>query len=264
MENFRPLSSDLGDLRELAEALGGVLQVLELTQLIPPTGEPFSFSWLMDFINMNRQFWCQPARGWIGKPHQTPQPSPSNQVTCRPRQGKSCMSPTSTVVNAIKPKLLISMNKSSHPPRSSSPAGPCPPDEIDMVTPANHLDFSIILPLFPNITEIRLCFQVDKAEKQSIAMTHCRCNTQVKGWPLTSVIRWKSVELISVGTCSVWQKRWERPSSSSTKPLDHHHCHSGRWQPSNRADIVHKTCETQHQEIYLDFSNHRHYLVVDT
>ena len=67
------------------------------------------------------------------------------------------------------------MNKSSHPPRSSSPAGPCPPDEIDMVTPANHLDFSIILPLFPNITEIRLCFQVDKAEKQSIAMTHCRC-----------------------------------------------------------------------------------------
>ena len=39
MENFRPLSSDLGDLRELAEALGGLLQVLELTQLIPPTGE---------------------------------------------------------------------------------------------------------------------------------------------------------------------------------------------------------------------------------
>ena len=39
MESFRPLSSDLGDLRELAEALGGVLQVLELTQLVPPTGE---------------------------------------------------------------------------------------------------------------------------------------------------------------------------------------------------------------------------------
>ena len=39
MENFRPLSSDLGDLRELAEALGGVLQVLELTQLVPPTGK---------------------------------------------------------------------------------------------------------------------------------------------------------------------------------------------------------------------------------
>ena len=38
MENFRPLSSDLGDLRELAEALGGLLQVLELTQLISPTG----------------------------------------------------------------------------------------------------------------------------------------------------------------------------------------------------------------------------------
>ena len=44
MENFRPLSSDLGDLRELAEALGGVLQVLELTQLVPPTGELVRFS----------------------------------------------------------------------------------------------------------------------------------------------------------------------------------------------------------------------------
>ena len=44
MESFRPLSSDLGDLRELAEALGGVLQVLELTQLVPPTGELVRFS----------------------------------------------------------------------------------------------------------------------------------------------------------------------------------------------------------------------------
>ena len=42
MENFRPLSSDLGDLRELAEALGGVLQVLELTQLVPPTGKTWA------------------------------------------------------------------------------------------------------------------------------------------------------------------------------------------------------------------------------
>jgi Ran GTPase-activating protein (RanGAP) involved in mRNA processing and transport len=31
-----------------------------------------------------------------------------------------------------------------------------------MLTPANHLDFSMILPLFPNLLEVRLCFQVKK------------------------------------------------------------------------------------------------------
>ena len=46
--------------------------------------------------------------------------------------------------------------------RSSSPDGPGNPDEIDMTAPANHLDFSMIIPLFPNLTAVRLCFQVKR------------------------------------------------------------------------------------------------------
>ena len=47
--------------------------------------------------------------------------------------------------------------------RASTPeSGPKLPDEIDMVTPANHLDFSAILPLFPNLVKMVLCFQTKK------------------------------------------------------------------------------------------------------
>ena len=47
--------------------------------------------------------------------------------------------------------------------RASTPeSGPKLPDEIDMVTPANHLDFSVILPLFPNLVKMVLCFQTKK------------------------------------------------------------------------------------------------------
>ena len=31
-----------------------------------------------------------------------------------------------------------------------------------MTSPANHLDFAMIIPLFPNLTEVRLCFQIKK------------------------------------------------------------------------------------------------------
>ena len=47
--------------------------------------------------------------------------------------------------------------------RASTPeTGPRLPDEIDMKTPANHLDFSIILPLFPNLESLVLTFQTKK------------------------------------------------------------------------------------------------------
>ena len=47
--------------------------------------------------------------------------------------------------------------------RASSPeSGPSIPDEIDMVTPANHIDFSNLLPLFPNMEKIMLTFQTKK------------------------------------------------------------------------------------------------------
>ena len=100
MENFRPLSSDLGDLRELAEALGGVLQVLELTQLVPPTGKtrallmskgccmhwsPCAWWWLIS----TSESWCDhpqclflPAKVWTEQLLRTRQPSPSSQVSC--------------------------------------------------------------------------------------------------------------------------------------------------------------------------------------
>ena len=41
-------------------------------------------------------------------------------------------------------------------------SGPRQPDEIDMVTPANHLDFSAILPLFPSLEKLVLCFQTKR------------------------------------------------------------------------------------------------------
>ena len=70
--------------------------------------------------------------------------------------------------------MFVSVNNSSSSPgqstplsgelsRASSPeSGPSVPDEIDMVTPANHLDFSIILPLFNNMEKLVLCFQTKR------------------------------------------------------------------------------------------------------
>ena len=47
--------------------------------------------------------------------------------------------------------------------RASTPeTGPRLPDEIDMKTPANHLDFSLLLPLFPNLESLVLTFQTKK------------------------------------------------------------------------------------------------------
>ena len=47
--------------------------------------------------------------------------------------------------------------------RASTPeSGPRLPDEIDMKTPANHLDFSLLLPLFPNLESLVLTFQTKK------------------------------------------------------------------------------------------------------
>ena len=47
--------------------------------------------------------------------------------------------------------------------RASTPeSGPGLPDEIDMKTPANHLDFSLLLPLFPSLESLVLTFQTKK------------------------------------------------------------------------------------------------------
>ena len=43
-----------------------------------------------------------------------------------------------------------------------SPSGPGQPDEIDMTSPANHLDFAAILPLFPRLERLILCFQTKR------------------------------------------------------------------------------------------------------
>ena len=112
MEIFKPLESDMGDLKELVEALGKIVKTLELTQLISPT--------------------IMVAAGQALK-----------------GQRKS-------------PSIPGSATSSRSTSRSSSPSGPNEPEEIDMTTPANHLDFSIVLPLFPNLEELILCFQVKK------------------------------------------------------------------------------------------------------
>ena len=109
MEAFKPQDSDLGDLKELCEAVGRIVKMLSLQQLMAPT--------LMVPAG-------QALRS--SSPHQ-----PSGQS-----------SPASDLSRSSSPE--------------SAALGPL---EIDMITPANHLDFSIILPLFPNLEQLILCFQ---------------------------------------------------------------------------------------------------------
>ena len=61
--------------------------------------------------------------------------------------------------------------------RASTPeTGPRLPDEIDMKTPANHLDFSLLLPLFPSLESLVLTFQTSSnlAAAYGIAVTGAR------------------------------------------------------------------------------------------
>ena len=109
METFRPHQSDLADLKELCEAVGRLVVMLELQQLISPT--------LM-----------VPA----GRALQSSSPQQT--------------SPASTPVSGLSRA-------------SSSECLDLGPQEIDMVSPANHLDFATILPLFPNLEKLILCFQ---------------------------------------------------------------------------------------------------------
>ena len=109
MEAFKPQESDMADLKELCEAVGRIVAMLSLQQLVSPT--------LM-----------------VPAGHALRSSSPletSGQDT-----------PVSDLSGSISPDCTT--------------VGPL---EIDMVSPANHLDFSVILPLFPNLEQLILCFQ---------------------------------------------------------------------------------------------------------
>ena len=68
-----------------------------------------------------------------------------------------------------------SSSSSLSPPYCKCPcpeSGPRQPDEIDMVTPANHLDFSAILPLFPSLDKLVLCFQTKRCGEVLLMTAH--------------------------------------------------------------------------------------------
>ena len=113
MEKFQPGKSDMADLKQLSEAVGKIVEQLELAQLLSPT------------------IMVPAGQGLTGKPE--------------------------TVVSSRSTTPLSGVSRSTTPE-----SGPKLPDEIDMLTPANHLDFSVILPLFPNLDKLILCFQTKR------------------------------------------------------------------------------------------------------
>ena len=109
MEAFKPQDSDLGDLKELCEAVGKMVVMLSLQQLVSPT------------IMVPAGHSLRPSS---------------------PQQSSGQSTPVSDMSRSISPDCAT-----------------LGPQEIDMVSPANHLDFSVILPLFPNLEQLILCFQ---------------------------------------------------------------------------------------------------------
>ena len=116
LETFKPQQSDMGDLKELCEAVGKIVKLLQLSQLLSPTLMVPAGQALADKTKV---------------------------VASEPGTGQT--TPLSGLSRASSPE-----------------SGPRLPDEIDMITPANHLDFSTILPLFPNLEKLVLCFQTKK------------------------------------------------------------------------------------------------------
>ncbi|XP_023339533.1 T-complex-associated testis-expressed protein 1 isoform X3 [Eurytemora carolleeae] len=122
IEAFQPLQSSYDDIKSLCQDVGSIVKYLRITQLLPPE------------VTTSNQTVVQ-SKG---------------EVEVESTQSKEVLSRTPS---------LISFDQSNI---SSPPRVPTPVQILDMDIPPNHLDFSLLLPLIPNLEELHICCQVKK------------------------------------------------------------------------------------------------------